>query len=478
MRILTQMPELPRANLYTAVVCGELAEVDRLLGENPRAAVDRRQAAGAARDGTGEIGDSLRRPLGPKLWEPLLFLCFTRLPLPAANDNALAIARTLLDRGADPNAFFMAGDSRYTPLVGVIGEGEEDRPPHPHRDALARLLLERGAQPYDIQVVYNIGFRADVLWFLELIHEFSVRAGRQADWDDPEWSMLGMGGYGSGARWHLGMAVRENDIELAEWCLAHGANPETPPAKDPRLPDKRLVEVAVRSGHLEMADLLERYGAKPVPRPMDPRQQFSNACFRVDVEAARRLASEHPELLRQTDVIFKAVKSDRADVVRLLLDLGMSPDIEDDTKQRPLHMAGYDDAVQVGELLIARGAEIDPVESSWNNTPIDAAVYSQSPRMIALLGRHSRNIWNLVYTGAVERVRELLAADPSLARRVSAEGWTPLMWLPDDEERAVAIIELFVRHGADVTLRNTEGQSAADYARKRAMNRAAALLSR
>ena len=36
--------------------------------------------------------------------------------------------RALLDRGANPNAYFMTGNSRYTPLVGVIGEGEEDRP--------------------------------------------------------------------------------------------------------------------------------------------------------------------------------------------------------------------------------------------------------------------------------------------------------------------------------------------------------------
>ena len=38
--------------------------------------------------------------------------------------------------GANPNAFFMAGDSSYTPLVGVIGEGEEGRTAHPERDAL------------------------------------------------------------------------------------------------------------------------------------------------------------------------------------------------------------------------------------------------------------------------------------------------------------------------------------------------------
>src|SRR5207302_418917 len=111
---------------YTAVVCGERAEVERILKERPAAACE---------------------PGGPKGWEPLLYLCFTRLSLAAANENAVAIAQMLLDRGADPNAMFAGGDSRYTPLVGIIGEGEEHRPPHPQREALTRLLLERGAEP-------------------------------------------------------------------------------------------------------------------------------------------------------------------------------------------------------------------------------------------------------------------------------------------------------------------------------------------
>jgi hypothetical protein len=56
----------------------------------------------------------------------LSYLCFTRLSLPSVTENAVAIARALLDAGADPNVYFMAGDSRYTPLTGVIGEARKD----------------------------------------------------------------------------------------------------------------------------------------------------------------------------------------------------------------------------------------------------------------------------------------------------------------------------------------------------------------
>src|SRR5262249_40325186 len=153
-----------------------------------------------------------------------------------------------------PNAYFVAGDCRYTPLVGVIGEGEEHRPPHPQREALTRLLLERGAEPYDTQVLYNLHFHGDFLWFLELIYAEVVKRGRRADWDDPEWSMLGMGGYGKGARYLLTLAINKNDLQLAEWLLAHGASPNAASAPGTpgwRAPQTTLHEEAVRNGSTE-----------------------------------------------------------------------------------------------------------------------------------------------------------------------------------------------------------------------------------
>ena len=475
MRLLKSHPEIARDSLYTAVVCGDLEFVERVLADRPQAASTKSSETTSDRAGPGGSGD-LFRDIGPKGWEPLLYLCFTRLPLPAANDNAIAIARALLDRGADPNAYFMAGDSRYTPLVGVIGEGEEDRPPHPQRDALARLLLERGAEPYDIQVVYNIHFHGNVLWFLKLIYEQSVKLGRQADWDDPSWSMLDMGGYGNGARWHLGIAVQNNDLELAEWILAHGASPNASTPRDPRMSKRSLHEEALRMGFSEMAELLLRYGATPSAFVPEEKDVFAAACFRLDREAARAILQTHPEYLRSTEVMFSAAKRDRADVVALLLELGMSPDVEDRQKQRALHIAAYNDSLRVATLLIDRGAEIDPVESNWNNTPLDAAVYSQHPRLIELVSRYSRDIWNLTFIGNVERLHDVLAAEPRLAKIVSGNYGTPLLWLPDDEARALEIVELFLANGADPSVTNKEGQTAADRAEKRGMYDIADLL--
>src|SRR5262245_29483020 len=328
MRILRQDPEIARDSIHAAVVCGEVEEVERILKERPELANAKRSATGPGRSGPGGELDFLG-DLGGKAWEPLLYLCFTRLPLAEANDQAIAIARLLLDRGADPNAYFMAGDSRYTPLVGALGEGEEDRPPHPRRDEMARLLLERGAEPYDGQVIYNIHFHGKILWWLKLMHEFSVKAGRPADWDDPEWHMLDQGGYGSGARWHLRVAIEKNDVELAEWCLTHGANPNAAPERDQRFPQRSLYEHAVCLGNREIAELLARYGAVKQDVALDDEDQFVAACLHLDRDEVRRMLAQRPEYLQSTKAIFAAAKQDRADVVAFLLDLGTPIEVED-----------------------------------------------------------------------------------------------------------------------------------------------------
>lgn len=474
MRLVREHPRLATANLLTAIVCGEIDAVRRMLDAQPQLARQKSGIAAATRSGAGGV-DDLFRNVGPKAWEPILFLAFTRIDLVKSAENAVAIAKLLLGCGADPNAFFMAGDSVYTPLTGVAGEGEEDRPPHPRRDELARLLMENGANPYDIQVVYDLGFQGKVLWYLQLAYETSVRTGRQADWDDPEWRMLDMGGYGSGARWHLGMAVTNDDRELAAWCLAHGASPTAAPPSDPRFPQRSLYEEAVIRGHHEIAELLVRHGADPVAVAVTPEDAFAAAALKLDRERAGELLTLHPELRHSTRALFEAVRRDRADVVAFLLDLGVPLELENPTKNRALHVAASHDAVAVAHLLLERGAEIDPVETKWGNTPLDFAVYHEHPRMIALLVPRSRDVWNLAFVGEVDRIREVLGENPDLAKVT----WqtTPLFWLPEDEQKAIEIVRLFTAHGADPAFRSKkDGSTAADVARKRGMTEVAAVL--
>ena len=458
LRLLEQHPDLARHDLYTAIVCGDLARVQQVLEEQPQLP----NARG-----------------GPRDWQPLLYLAYARLPLPSAVENAPAIARALLERGADPNVSFPAGGVPYTVLVGVAGEGEQDAPPHPQREALYRLLLDQGAGPYDPQVLYNTHFHGDVLWWLELTFERAVQVGLERDWQDPEWPMFDMGVYGSGARfilevalachpWGSGHAARPN-LAVAEWALSRGANPNSPAGRDPRLSKLSLYAEALRQGRVDFARLLAQYGAERKEPELDDRDRFLAACMRLDRGGAAASLRDHPEYLGSPDALFAAVRRDRADVVALLLDLGMPLEIEDGHGQRALHAAAGDHALNAAALLVDRGAEVDPRDGRYSATPLGYAVHFWDEAMIDLLAPCSRDVWNLAFAGKAERLREVLGDDPALAREIRTNGITPLWWLPDDEEKAQEIVDLLVSHGADPMARNERGETAADWALRRGM---------
>ena len=441
LRLLARHPEIAHESFCTEVVCGNLAEVERVLAERPSAASTPCEPADLARQEAA--GDDWLKDLGPKGWPPLLYLCSTRLSIPAVAEHSVAIATKLLECGADPNAFFKAGGSTYTPLVAAIGEGEENRPPHPRRDELVRLLLERGAEPYDIQVVYNIHFRGDVLWFLQTIYDRSVALGRRKDWDDPEWSMLDMGGYGSGARWHLDLAIRDNNVELAEWCLAHGASPNAAPPAAPALLKRSLYEEAALRGESAILRLLERHGGEVrsvAPRTPTAQEAMFAAAHRNDVAAMRSLFEQ-----------------------------SVSPDIAAPDNTRALHIAARANALEAVQQLLDRGAEVDPIETTWQGTPIGTATYSGHARIVELLSRYSRDIGALVFNGKVERLRELVKADPSVVR-TAPDSNLLLLWLPkDDETRAIEMAHLLLREGADPSVTDSTGKTPADRAERLAM---------
>ena len=468
LRLLERYPDISRANFYTAVVCGDLDAVNRAIAADPGWATRANGEPSADRSDVGGEGDLLKRDWGPKGWEPLSYLCFTRLSLPEVSENAGAIAQALLDHGADPKAWFRAGGCEYTPLVGVIGEGEEARPPHQQRDALVSLLLTRGANPYDMQVLYNIHFNRNVLWFLKTIYAHCMTTGRAADWTDPEWPMLGMGGYGSGARFLLNVAIEHDDLPLAEWCLTHGANPDAP--APPRAREQRsLLTLALSSGRSEIAALLVSHGAKPSRVVVTPIQTLVTACRTSDLRTIRQQIAAHPDFLQAAEPLFAAARHNSCDAAELLLDLGTSPNVESAEGERALHIAAYHDSSGVAGLLIARGADVDPIGRKYGNTPLGGAMHCRSIKMIELLSRLSQSTWEVGYAGNVDRLRELIAETPERAR-ASADGETLLMWLPPhDESAALEAARLLVEHGADPRMRDAHGMTAADRAERNAM---------
>jgi ankyrin repeat protein len=229
-------------------------------------------------------------------------------------------------------------------------------------------------------------------------------------------------------------------------------------------------------GRTELADLLVRRGAVRTATALDPRQKLLAACRSSDTRTIREEVERHPEHLKSSEPLFAAARHNQRAAAELLLDLGTSPDIESPGGERALHIAAYDDSVEVAALLIARGAQVDPIGRKYQNTPLGGALHCRSLRTIDLLCRHSRSIWELGYAGSVDRVRELLSERPEAAR-ATGDGETLLMWLPPhDESKALELAQLLLEHGADASVRDAQNMTAADRAERNAMFEVAALL--
>jgi hypothetical protein len=268
----------------------------------------------------------------------------------------------------------------------------------------------------------------------------------------------------------LGNAVAYNHLRRAEWLLVHGANADGVHAYS----ERPLREEALIYGHSAMAELLVRHGARA--RPLDGKAAFQAACMELDRETARMTAEREPECLRDASPMLIAARQGRADVVALLLELGMDVDVADETEQRGLHNAVQSGAIEVTKLLIAHGADVDRPTTRYGG-PLGFAAHFEQREMAALLAPLSRDVLNLTYLGMKDRLRELFAADPALVNVPSPRtGITPLFCLPDEEEDAVEMTELLLAHGADPAFRDSQGRTPEGVARERGLIDAADLM--
>jgi ankyrin repeat protein len=446
-RILQRTPEIARESLHTAAMCGDLAEVERRLAKDASAAT----AKG-----------------GPFDWEPLLYLAYGRLP--AAAEHVVAIARLLLDNGANPNAQFDDGwGSPFKVLTGVVGQGEGMRPPHPRVHEFAALLIERGADPFDAQALYNTSLGLDDTTWLDFLYGHCQAQGTEARWRG-EVDGLITTPTRSALDYLLGNAVSSNHLKRAEWLLQHGANPDTDHAysKNPLHADAQLL------GHREMAELLVRGGATPVA--LGDQAAFLAALMQRDLATAEAIAGARPAVLADGTPLIVAAGRGLEDAVALLIGLGVPVDHAAPDGQRALHAAAAAGHVEIAERLLAAGADIDKRGMQYQASPLGCAVFFKHAAMIDLLAPLSRDVVALVRAQRLDRAGAVLRAQPALAEARNRDGDPLLCLLPDDEEDAVQVTRFLLAHGADPRGTNKNGETAAQVARRRGLDDAADLM--
>ncbi|QFZ18366.1 ankyrin repeat domain-containing protein [Saccharothrix syringae] len=379
-RLLAEHPGLTSRHIWAAAAAARPDDVGRLLAEQPRLVAQRG---------------------GPFRWRPLFHLVYSRFDEAVPAERVLAVARLLLDAGADPDDgyLFDALPSPFTLLTGVFGHGElgsRRQPRHPHWRALGRLLLDAGADPNDAQALYNRMFEPDDS-HLELLFEYGLGTGDGGPWRArvPE-----LGTPARMLRTQLRWAVEHHQPARVRLLVEHGVDFRSPfeddgPAWSPG-DGRTAVELARLGGDAEIADHLVARGAVP-PGP-DPVGELVAAAFRGDRSAVDRVRAEHPGVVAEArrsrpGLVVWAAARGSVETVGLLVGLGFDVNAYgrgdapvEEAWETALHRGAMAGDVELTRRLLALGADPDLRDRRFDATPLDWARHFHQSSTADLLG--------------------------------------------------------------------------------------------
>ena len=315
---------------------------------------------------------------GPFRWPPLLYLCYARLG--AQRGDPVATATVLIAAGADPDAGYLwqGLTSPFTALTGAFGGGERGEPPHPDAIGLARVLLDAGADPNDNQTLYDRMFTPEDD-HLELLLAYGLGTERPSPWRD----RLGTA-YPSPAEMvgeQLRSAAEYGYLHRVELLLAHGVDPNTT-GYHPILGDQTAYEVAVRTGHLAAAALLEAAGGRS--DRLDEVDRLVAALLDGSaVDASPALLEQ--AVRRRPQAVSEAVEHDQDAALPLLLAAGFDVDGAGRDRRTALHEAALAGRADLVDWLLAHGADPTRRDREFNGTPAGWASHGGHPELATRL---------------------------------------------------------------------------------------------
>jgi ankyrin repeat protein len=337
--------------------------------------------------GSGWEGDP-NEPGGPRNWAPILYVCHSCFASPA-------LARELLERGADPNATFANEYGEMSALYGAAGVA--------HDPELTRILLEAGADPDDGESVYHSLEHESTDCLRLLLEHGAAIDGTNAlahalDYERMEHLRLLLDhGAGVSDAAYVAHAVRRGrGAEFIRVLVEHGADVNSPGGETWRgdVPLRTPYQHAVIRGREEVAAALAELGADTSVAPEDlqlaalARGERATGPFPDDPDAQEVIVVAALE--GHLDAVLGAVGPNYAgvvggspkgpllghaawvgdpEVVRRLLEAGADPCANAEAEfATPLAVAVHGSAyagnrgdyVAVAELLVAAGNEIEP----------------------------------------------------------------------------------------------------------------------
>jgi ankyrin repeat protein len=193
---------------------------------------------------------------------------------------------------------------------------------------------------------------------------------------------------------------------------------------------------------------------------------FLGTCIALGTIGTAQRASAAP-----LDSMIKAVKFDDVSAVRKLLSKGIDPNAVDNQGTPLLVIAAREKSNQVALLLMQdKRTDIEKLDPAGENAMMLAAIAQDPPLVRALIDKGAevnKKGWAPLHyaasTGNDEIVKMLLEASAYIDA-ASPNGTTPLMMAA--RGGFVSTITLLVDQGADPTLKNQLGLTAADFAKR------------
>lgn len=347
-------------------------------------------------------------------------LHFTATPSSYWSNDYREIVKVLLEHGADPNIANSGGDN---PLLEAAWGEEFDM-------EIAQMLIEYGIDlefegPYGGTALSRAAEKGR-MDLVNLIQEklggnLSPKALEKAllkvmkeDKKDMIWHLLKQGEGKIDKNTYrvnvLAHAARKGDTELVKYLFEQGLDP----SKDDLY---YALDEAAYYGQLEIVKLLTEGG-------FDPNK--------YDLGAA-----DHP--------LLKAARHGDIEMATYLLEKGADINVKDWKGNSTLSLAAWEGKIEMAKFLINKGVDVDARnEHNWN--ALMQAIHQGHQDLVEIL---------------IEKGSDVNAVDEE-------QGATPLILAAHFCLERIA--KLLLENGADKTMKNKKGETAADTARTRGCN--------